>query len=298
MKRGLLLLLSAIFIFNMTSCKKAEDNPEDQEYPITYQDVKIAEKPLHIVSLSPAVTSVLQRLGVEEERLAGVSDNCVASDTVKRMGSVFAPDTEAMETAGADVVFASSALSGDAAAALGKAGIPVVILASPKDAAGLSKYYEDIAMAVFGRLTGRPLASEKLTGLIEEIKAPFASSPRLTGAYIGDQVYATRDTFLSYLMSLCGIDNVVSADAMNWEYSAVKVAAQNPQLILCGVGQKPAIAADGQLAGTLAVTQGLVIEVDSSLAEQFGDSLVTFSHRIAEGLSLPLPPVSSEGAQL
>ena len=116
------LLLAALLACTLAACfgggergeassspSQARQEEPDPNWPVAIGDIRVAEKPERIVSLSPALTEVLYELG-GGDRMAGVSAYCDFPADIGNLpdcGTAQSPDLDRLRELSPDVVFVS-----------------------------------------------------------------------------------------------------------------------------------------------------------------------------------------------
>ena len=120
------LLLAALLACTLAACfgggergeassspSQARQEEPDPNWPVAIGDIRVAEKPERIVSLSPALTEVLYELG-GGDRMAGVSAYCDFPADIGDLpdcGTAQSPDLNRLRELSPDVVFVSAPLT-------------------------------------------------------------------------------------------------------------------------------------------------------------------------------------------
>ena len=102
--------ISILPILNGDVYKRQRQEEPDPNWPVAIGDIRVAEKPERIVSLSPALTEVLYELG-GGDRMAGVSAYCDFPADIGDLpdcGTAQSPDLNRLRELSPDVVFAVS----------------------------------------------------------------------------------------------------------------------------------------------------------------------------------------------
>lgn len=255
---ALLLLLSA----GLTGCKKEETNsssskseassePEiavDPNWPVSWEDVRLEEKPETIISLSPALTELVAELGAED-RLAGVSDYCDYPDAVaslERCGTSDRPNFDAIENQKPQLVLSSVPLSQDDTVRLQQMDVQVAVFPRVGDMDALEARYTGLATLLDGMEDGPENGAAVFAPLredYEELRAAAKSiETPLSGIWLRavPLVMATGDTFEGMLLEeVLGVKND-AAEFTGWEYPADKAVDLYPDLLFYDKSIDPA----------------------------------------------------------
>lgn len=284
MKRRLTaLLLAGLMIFMVTACNKGKDTEpssseevKDPNWPVAVGDIRVAEKPDSVVSLSPALTEILCELGGEGQ-LTGVSDYCDYPDSVQdleRCGTSQLPDLKAIQKLSPQVVFSSSALSQEDTVKLQQMGAEVVVLPHADSVDALEELYVTAGTILGGMVDGEQNGEDTFAPLREKYDAVAAAAKtvekKLTGIYLRmtPLVMATGDTFEGKLLEEIGIQNAAAEDTV-WEYPADKAKDLYPDIIFYDQSVDAQYLKDNQVYNTTdAVKNDRCYEVDAAAFER------------------------------
>lgn len=277
----------------------APDVAEAPDFPVTVHaangPVELAEAPQRIVSLSAAVTEVLFAVGAGEQVVAVDQHSDFPADAPTTDLSGFRPNIEAIGGYEPDLVVVSSDRDG-VVDALTAVGIPVLLLGSPDDLAGLYDHVEAL-----GRATGH---GEEAKELVEQIRhdldelaqsVPERAAP-LTYLYeLSEGLHsATSDTFIGNLLGLAGLasiaDGVDDAAGGYPQLTAEHVLQEDPSLILIAhtdgtVPDLAAVAARPGWADLTAVQSGHVVVLDPDIASRWGPRVVDLLRTVIDATS-------------
>ena len=284
MKRRLTaLLLAGLMIIMVTACNKGKDTEpssseevKDPNWPVAVGDIRVAEKPDSVVSLSPALTEILCELGGEGQ-LTGVSDYCDYPDSVQdleRCGTSQLPDLKAIQKLSPQVVFSSSALSQEDTVKLQQMGAEVVVLPHADSVDALEELYVTAGTILGGMVDGEQNGEDTFAPLREKYDAVAAAAKtvekKLTGIYLRmtPLVMATGDTFEGKLLEEIGIQNAAAEDTV-WEYPADKAKDLYPDIIFYDQSVDAQYLKDNQVYNTTdAVKNDRCYEVDAAAFER------------------------------
>ncbi|MCL2884294.1 MAG: hypothetical protein FWF49_02255 [Oscillospiraceae bacterium] len=209
---GALLVSCCLF----AACHKPDDGlPKVQkgDFPVTIGDVTVAIRPTHAVVLTPSLADIVTDLGYTA-LLAGRADECdnPAVAALPTVGPGLNPDTQALYSAGVDLVLAQQPLPDSVTAWLTASGVPLVTLPPATDGASLEALYVGVAKALGGELSGGA-AGETLFGsfvsAVQALGSSEAQSPQ--GSVLMQLDYgfvATGDSFDGWLLRTVGLTNV------------------------------------------------------------------------------------------
>ncbi len=284
MKRRLTaLLLAGLMIFMATACEKGKDaepssseEVKDPNWPVAVGDVRVAEKPDSVVSLSPALTEILCELGGEGQ-LTGVSDYCDYPDSVRDLeqcGTSQLPDLKTIKKLAPQVVFSSSALSQEDTVKLQQMGAEVVVLPHAGSVDALEELYVAAGTIIGGMVDGEENGEETFAPLRRRYDALTAAAEtvekKLSGIYLraAPLMMATGDTFEGELLEEIGIQNDAAEDT-GWEYPADKAKDLYPDIIFYDKSVGEQYLKDNQVYNTTdAVKNERCYEVDATAFER------------------------------
>ncbi|MEM1485227.1 helical backbone metal receptor [Oscillospiraceae bacterium PP1C4] len=285
MKRLAALLLAGVLIFTLGACKgkdKGGDSSSEQEvekdpnYPVSIGDIKIAQRPEQVVSLSPALTEMICELG-GEDRLSGVSDFCDYPDMVQdftRCGTPQLPNLNEIKKISPQVVFASSTFSQEDTVRLQQMGAEVVVLPHADSLDSLEEIYITIAMVLDGNLSGKQNGQAVFAPLRKQYDALVSAAGGIekpvSGIYLRmvPMTMATGDTFEGELMQSIGIQND-AADFSGWIYPADKAVDLYPDVIFYDKSIDPQYLKDNKVYNTTdAVKNSRCYEIDATAFER------------------------------
>ncbi|MGI6703692.1 MAG: ABC transporter substrate-binding protein [Clostridia bacterium] len=247
------------------------------------REVTIQKPPERIVTLAPGVTEILFELGLGEN-VVGVTDFDDYPEevfSVPKVGDFQGPNMEAITAQKPDIIFASTLSGKNSMEALQRLGIPVLVL----EAKSIEQIYHSID--IIGKLTGNTAEGDALiTDMkerMEDIQQRVSAYPKKRVYYIVDingNFTAGRGTFIDYLITLAGGENV-AGDSEGWaQYSMEKIAEQNPEVIIAPghAGNIDALDRLPGYSGTDAVKNGRVYVISD-------DNIISrTSYRIVQGL--------------
>lgn len=283
------LLLAALLACTLAACfgggergeassspSQARQEEPDPNWPVAIGDIRVAEKPERIVSLSPALTEVLYELG-GGDRMAGVSAYCDFPADIGNLpdcGTAQSPDLDRLRELSPDVVFVSAPMTQAYTVALQQMGAEVVVLPRAGSIDALETTYVTAATVldgmqdgdengrrVFGALRARYDALTDAAGGIAD---------RVSGVYLRavPLLIATGDTFEGQLLEAIGVDNDAAAFT-GWDYPADEAVNLYPDVIFYDSSIDPAYFAGTQVYSTTdAYQNGRLYPVDAVALER------------------------------
>jgi iron complex transport system substrate-binding protein len=278
-------------------------SPIADTFPMTLTDdegtsVELAAAPQKIVSLTPATTEILYKIGAGDRVVGKVEDIAnfpPEAASVPVVGTFSGVDVEKIVGLGADLVIAggSGGTPPDSIKQLRDLKIKVlVVYATDVDGA-----LHDIALT--GQAVG---ASPAAADLVASMRAGFDQVSAATAGVAkprvfyetGDQpsIYGIADNSVyAEMIGLAGGTPVTTGSATNWEMSVEKLVAADPELIILGDSAygvtAEAVAKRPGWSGLSAVKAGAITGIDDIVVTRPGP-------RLADGLKLLLGAIHPE----
>lgn len=264
-------------------------------FPATLTDdegtsVALASEPQKIVSLTPAATETLFKLGAGDRVVAKVEDVAdypPEAHALPVVATYQGVDTEKIVGLAPDLVIAggNGGTPPDAVTKLRSLGIPVLVVYAA-DVPGALKDIDLIGSAVGLSDPAKDLTTSIQAG-IDQISTATAAlpAPRVfyeTGTGGDGAVYGIADdSVYQELIKLAGGDPITTGSASNWEQSTEKLVTADPQVILLGDGAygmtADAVAARPGWKTLTAVKDDAITPVDDIVVTRPGP-------RLADGL--------------
>jgi len=203
------------------------------DFPVTVEEVKIAEQPQKVISLSPGVTDILCYMRLDY-LLCGVSDYCEVSCErgLPRYGTAQAPQMAEIKASGVNLVLSQSELSALDKQQLSDWGINVVCFSPADSVSGLERLYTDIAAVMLGGLEGPQKGGYYFRRLNGEISGIQPGSGKKILLMIGEGTVATGDTLLGSLLTLAGYQNVAGSYT-NYTMPQEEIANAQIDYLIC-----------------------------------------------------------------
>jgi cobalamin transport system substrate-binding protein len=215
-------------------------------FPLTVLDdegtsVTIPAEPKKVVSLTPATTEILYKLGVADRIVAKVDDPAhypPESDSIPNAAKFGSVDVEKIVGLGADLVIAggNTFTPPESIAQLRSLNVPTVVVYAPT----VAKVFQDIELT--GQAVGREAPARDLAAAMraefDQIGAATrdAKKPRTwyeidaSGAFYGP----ADDSFLAEMIRLAGGDPITTGSPTKFDIPAERLLAANPEVILLG----------------------------------------------------------------
>jgi iron complex transport system substrate-binding protein len=278
-------------------------------FPLTITDdegtsVTIETEPRAIVSLTPATTEILFKIGVGDRIVAKVEDLSLyppeagSIPDVAKFGSVDLEKVIALEP---DLVIAggNTFTPPDAIAKLRSLGVPTVVVYAPT----VDKVFADIELT--GRAVGREQAAADLAAAMraefDQVAAATRSvdKPRVfyeidaTGAIWGP----ADDSFLAEMIELAGGDPITTGSPDKFDIPLERLIEADPEVILLGDAAygvtADQVAARPGWSVTTAVKTGAIKPIDDIVVTRPGPRLTEGLRALLAALHPDLVPVAA-----
>ena len=254
--------------------------------------VTLAQRPTHIVSLSPTATEDLYAVGAGSQVVAVDEYSDYPANAPKTSLTGLTPNVEAILKYNPDLVVASEDANG-MVAALKKVGVPVLIEPS---ADTLNDAYAQIDQ--LGQATGHLAAAESA---VTTMKTEIAAAVKQAGSNHSDLSYyweldptyysATSSTFIGQIAGLFGLKNIAdkvdkAADGGYPQLSSEYIVQASPSIVFladtvcCGASEKTVAARPGW-SGVEAVKVDDVVGLNDDIASRWGPRLPQLVQEIA-----------------
>jgi cobalamin transport system substrate-binding protein len=273
--------------------------PASAAFPVTIStgngDVTIAERPEHIVSLSPTATEMLFAVGAGGQVEAVDDQSNYPNDAPMTDLSGFEPNVEAIASYEPDlVVYATE--TGDLGTSLEALGIATVVLPAAATLDDVYEQIEDLGLAT-GHEADAMDVTQELRAQVKTITASVPSATERVTFYheLDDTFYSvTSSTFIGQLYALLGLENIADeADDTGGGYpqlSAEYIIDADPDLIFLAdtkcCGQSAETVADRPGWDRIAaVENGNVVSLDDDVASRWGPRVVEYLQLIANAVS-------------
>lgn len=244
--------------------------------------VTISSRPQKAVVLSPSLADVLLALDCETQ-LVGASEECTQGN-LDELQKVSADDASAIQGLQPDLVLLDSS-SNSAQAALEEAGVTVLNVDPATDREDFERLYSQVSSAFLGGGSGYDKGIETAQDIfitLDSINRIVPKDTVTTACYLYDleSQAVTGDMFASTIMSYAGVTNVFeSVSGGSYDFESLRIA--NPNVIFCAPGLKDEIKNDSRFSDFQAVRDDKVVELDKSLMEWQGRTVVETAYEIS-----------------
>lgn len=252
------------------------------EFPVEVNGVTISSRPQRVVVLSPSLADVVLALDCETQ-LAGASEECTQSG-LNELEKVSASDVEAIKGLQPDLVLLDPSSSA-AQSALEEGGVTVLSVDPASDREDYERLYSQVSSAFKGGGSGYEEGIDTAQDIfitLDNINRIVPSDRVTTGCYLYDLdgSAVTGDMFGSTIMSYAGVTNVfASQEGGSYEFDSLRIS--NPNVIFCAPGLKEQIENDSRFEDFQAVKDGKVVELDTSLMEWQGRTVIEAAYEIS-----------------
>lgn len=284
--RALAAVLALLVLCGLSGCSQIGDIVSGVtatgEFPVTIGDVTISAKPQRVVVLSPSLADVVVALGYDTQLAAG-DESCTQS-SLRSLSKIDGADPQAVLGASPDLVLADS-FTDEMASALAEANVTALAVAPATDREDFERLYSQVASALAGGVNGYNAGIETAQSIfttLDDINRIVPKDKVTTVCYLYDLESAgvTGDMLGSTIMTYAGTTNVFkSLTGGAYDFASLRVG--NPDVIFCAPGLKDEILSDSRFEEFHAVQKQRVFELDASLMEWQGRTVVTTAYEIS-----------------
>ena len=280
---------------DVTGGDGASSSSEPSSFPLmvegTNGQVKIDERPVRIVSLSPTATEDLFAIGAGEQVIAVDDQSTFPPEAPTTELSGFEPNVEAIAGYEPDlVVFATE--PGDLGSSLEGLGITALQLDAAPTLEVAYQQIEQLGLATQHVAEAEALVDD-IRSAVHELVASADPSAGLTFYYeLDDTFYSvTSKTFIGQLFVLLGLENIADAAGKGSggypQLSAEYIIDSDPDLIFladtrCCDQSLQTVAKRPGWGELTAVTDGGVVPLDDDVASRWGPRVVDLLRQISE----------------
>lgn len=287
MKKILSILISITILLFSASCSGKDTDTTSGDYPFSINGVKFDAKPTKVVSLSASITEIIYQMGLNEN-ISGRSDDCTYPPAENRpsFGTQEKPDIDKFLSSEIEVVLTDTALDEEYNSALVGAGIKVLTLNPATNRATLKQLYINIGSVMGGAITGKAkgeAACDDLLIKMDDIARLYTDDGiPVCFAYDADmEQIATGDNILSLVIECAGGVNI-ALEYENNEFDKDILSIAGPRYILCPEGVAEKILNNPDLQNINAVANKQVYEIDTTLLNRQGETLLALTERVGE----------------
>ncbi len=280
---------------DVTGGEGASSSTESSSFPVTVEgtngQVKIKERPVRIVSLSPTATEDLFAIGAGEQVIAVDDQSTFPPEAPTTELSGFEPNVEAIAGYEPDlVVFATE--PGDLGSSLEGLGITALQLDAAPTLEVAYQQMEQLGLATQHVAEAEALVDD-IRSAVDELVASADSTAGLSFYYeLDDTFYSvTSKTFIGQLFVLLGLENIADAAGKGSggypQLSAEYIIESDPDLIFladtrCCDQSLQTVAKRPGWGELTAVTDGGVVPLDDDVASRWGPRVVDLLRQISE----------------
>lgn len=232
------LLCLSIFI----SCNKSENDMKKRNYIISTK-VPIKKTPKKVVSISPAITSILFDLECGD-RLIGRTDFCnypPEAKKIKSVGGINNTNLEMIISMRPDLVITSSIFTKKMFQTIESAEIPIISFKETNTIEGMYEVIEILGEILDKKEKANQLIQDSKTK-IQKIKTKIQENRSLRKKSQTPKVYyvvgfgpsgdfsAGKDTYINEIITIAGGNNIAK-ESVNWSFSTEELFFQQPDFI-------------------------------------------------------------------
>jgi iron complex transport system substrate-binding protein len=258
--------------------------------------VRVPQRPVAILSLSPTATEMLYSIGAGGQVKAVDKNSDYPPQAHRTAMSGYAPNLEAIAALRPDLVVTDSG-TGGLAGKLAALRIPVLVLPPAARLADVYQQLDELGTAT-GHLSRARQEGDLIRSQIASIAASVPKHPKpITYYYELEQDYysVTSSTFVGQLLRLLGVKSIAdaapgAASAGGYpQLSAEYILKSNPDYIFladticCGQNARTVAARPGW-ASLAAVKDGHVVGLNDDVASRWGPRIVDLLGTVARAL--------------
>ncbi len=304
----LALILTALL---MTGCEVqvAEINPIDTptgDFPITVGGVEINAKPTKVYVASASLADVVIAIGAETQLVAG-AEECTQPE-LEPLAKVSADSVDELGALSPNLIIVES---GDSRSEQLKQVAQVVEIQPATGREDFERLYGDMASVFMGGGIGYETGireARRIFTTLDDIERETTRDTVTTACYLYDTESRaiTGDMFTTIIMDYSGLTNSFGSQT-NGQYDSEVMKLANPNVIFCATGVKDQILTDTRFTDLTAVKEKKVYELDSSLMEWQGRTVINaalnmsalaFPELMAETTPEPKNPVDEINSQV
>ncbi len=250
MKKFLSMFLALALVFSVTaSAEENSSSPSDTpnvkpEFPVSVGNTTIKEKPVRVAAISPAATDIIKGLGFENRIVAvgNGSSGPVFPDLkddypIYQIGTLMAPDLEAIKKASPDVLFSHAPFTDNNRKKIEQMGITIVEIPFAESFDEVFENYRLVCKVMLGENKGAQYSEKKIARYKELLKkvADISAkhSEEKTAVYMDmfPKTLATGETFQNMILKeILAFENPAE-ESKNWILSDEKMKELNPDKI-------------------------------------------------------------------
>ena len=245
------------------------------EFPVEVNEVTISARPQKVAVLSASLADVVLALGSETQLALG-SEDCT-QESLQDLAKVPGDDAQAVIDAAPDLVLADPGANG-IGDALRDAGLTVLEVEPATDRQDFERLYSQVSSALGGSGAGYDAgiaAAQDIFLSLDNINRIVPNDRVTTACYLYDLEgqAVTGDMLGSTIMTYSGVTNIFdSLEGGTYDFESLRIS--DPNLIFCVPGLAEEIKSDSRFQDLQAVRNGQVIELDPTLMEWQGRTVV------------------------
>lgn len=294
------LLCIGICLTCMAGCSNVSDlvsGVPAGEFPVEVNGVTINAKPQKVVVLSPSLADVVLALDCETQLTAGSS--ACTQEALGGLQKVDAGDSSAIGALSPDLVLLDPGCAG-VEQALRSAGLTVLNIPPAVNREDFERLYSQVSSALNGGGPGYDMGiscAQSVFRTLDDINRLIPQKDTVTtGCYLYDLEGSavTGDMLGSTIMTYSGVTNIFGS-LTGGQYGEDDLRVSNPSVIFCRPGLSGELKNDSRYNNLMAVREGNIIELEPSVMEWQGRTVVTAALAISGGAYPELLEESSIG---
>ena len=252
------------------------------EFPVEVNEVTISARPQKVAVLSASLADVVLALGSETQLALG-SEDCT-QESLQDLAKIPGDDAQAVIDAAPDLVLADPGANG-IGDALRDAGLTVLEVEPATDRQDFERLYSQVSSALGGSGAGYDAgiaAAQDIFLSLDNINRIVPNDRVTTACYLYDLEgqAVTGDMLGSTIMTYSGVTNIFdSLEGGTYDFESLRIS--DPNLIFCVPGLAEEIKSDSRFQDLQAVQNGQVIELDPTLMEWQGRTVVETAYEIS-----------------
>lgn len=299
-KKLLSILLTLCICLCLEGCSNVGDLVSGApvgEFPVEINGVTINAKPQKVAVLSPSLADVVLAMDGETQLCAG-AESCT-QEALGQLQKVDAGNAAAITELAPDLVLLDPNCAG-VEQALRDAGLTVLNIAPAVDREDYERLYAQVSSALNGGGPGYDQGIEcaqDIFQVLDEINRMIPKKDTITtGCYLYDLngSAVTGDMLGSTIMTYSGVTNIFGS-LSGGQYGEDDLRVSDPSIIFCPPGLKDELKNDSRYNNLQAVREGNIIEMEPSVMEWQGRTVVTAAMAISGGAYPELLKESSIG---
>lgn len=283
------LLCVMLMVSTLSGCERLVQklNPKTAvqgTFPVTVNNVEIKSAPQKAVVLSASLADVV--LAVHAEAQVGAVSSDSTQPELSVLTKVDSTDAAAINAVQPDIIL-TGPLDDEERAALSDVTAPVLEIAPATGREDYERLFGEISSVFSGSGEGYDAGvtqAQKIFRMMDSVQRLTNSDIVTTACYLYDLDgrAVTGGDFGTVVMQYAGLTNGFSSLASGESYELQQLKIANPAILFCAPGMAEQIKTNANFSGLEAVKNGKVLEMEPSLLEWQGRSIITAATTMAE----------------